>query len=302
MKLATSFIYDELPLWSAPFGLKLLEKVIFRSECRILDIGSGMGFPSIELVNRFGPSCIVYGIDPWADGLERANEKVKIMKLRNISFIPGTAEALPFENESFDLIISNNGINNVQDVNRSLAECFRVCRGGGQFVMTVNLPGTMKEFYTIFEKALKVCGLTRCISSIRDHIYEKRKPLKETLHSLKTAGFRVNDAEKDQFSLRFLNGTSLFNHYFIRLAFLDPWKSILNRADVPRVFTQLEKMLNVEAERKGELLLSIPFVCIDCRKEKMTAPGGKKKIIASNIISVMPSVSTPKSKLKELKS
>ncbi len=36
--------YDELPLWSASFGLFLLEHVPFRPSMRILDVGAGTGF------------------------------------------------------------------------------------------------------------------------------------------------------------------------------------------------------------------------------------------------------------------
>ena len=42
-------LYDELPLWSAPFGLMLLEQVPLRPGMTILDVGAGTGFMSIEL-------------------------------------------------------------------------------------------------------------------------------------------------------------------------------------------------------------------------------------------------------------
>ena len=42
-------LYDELPLWSAPFGLMLLENVRLRPGMTILDVGAGTGFMTIEL-------------------------------------------------------------------------------------------------------------------------------------------------------------------------------------------------------------------------------------------------------------
>ncbi|MBN1577163.1 MAG: hypothetical protein JW913_11460 [Chitinispirillaceae bacterium] len=56
---------DELPFWSAPFGLKLLDLIEYRRNITALDIGFGCGFPLIELAMRLGPTCTVYGIDPW---------------------------------------------------------------------------------------------------------------------------------------------------------------------------------------------------------------------------------------------
>ena len=48
-------LYDELPLWSAPFGLSLLDLVPMKSGLTILDVGAGTGFLTIELAERCGP-------------------------------------------------------------------------------------------------------------------------------------------------------------------------------------------------------------------------------------------------------
>lgn len=45
--------YDELPFWSAPFGISLLETVRLRPGMNVLDIGSGSGFPMLELADRW---------------------------------------------------------------------------------------------------------------------------------------------------------------------------------------------------------------------------------------------------------
>ena len=47
--------YDELPLWSAMFGLLLLEHVPLENVHLALDVGCGTGFPLIELAERLGP-------------------------------------------------------------------------------------------------------------------------------------------------------------------------------------------------------------------------------------------------------
>ncbi|MBV9110299.1 MAG: methyltransferase domain-containing protein, partial [Gemmatimonadetes bacterium] len=69
--------YDELPLWSAPFGMLLLDRVPMRRGMTALDVGCGTGFPLLELAQRLGPSCTVHGIDPWRPALARAREKLQ---------------------------------------------------------------------------------------------------------------------------------------------------------------------------------------------------------------------------------
>jgi len=260
-------VYDELPLWSAPFGMMLLDTVQLGPNIKALDIGSGAGFPLLELAQRLGDSCRVFGIDPWEPGLSLVNLKIKILELRNISAIKGMAEHLPFENNSFDLIVSNNGINNIQDPERALTECFRVSRPAAQMVITVNLPETMKEFYEVFERTLRGLGKNLEIKRMQEHIFHKRKPLSWTKALLQKTGFRIVETKIDSFKLRYLDGSTMFKHFLIRSSFLDPWKKVVAPEDLSQVFGLLEEDLNRIAQEKSELSLTIPMACIDCRKD-----------------------------------
>lgn len=259
-------IYDELPLWSAPFGISLLNRITYRHGMTVLDVGCGTGFPLLELAQRLGDSCKIVGIDPWPAGIERARIKASAMGVTNVELVEGKAEQMPFADGSFDLIVSNNGINNVEDERRALAECYRICKAGGQFVLTVNLPGTMVEFYEAYRTILRKAGREDLLDRLTHHIFSKRKPLTTTLQRLTDAGFVIEDANEDAFTMRFLDGTSLFNHYFMRLAFVQPWQDIVKN-DAPSVFDLLEEHLNKLALKNGGLALTIPFACISCRRE-----------------------------------
>jgi hypothetical protein len=52
-------VADELPFWSAPFGLKLLDLIDYKPAISAIDIGFGTGFPLIELAMRLGDSSAV---------------------------------------------------------------------------------------------------------------------------------------------------------------------------------------------------------------------------------------------------
>ena len=79
--------FDELPLWSASFGLLLLKHLELRPNLIVVDIGSGAGFPLMELAERLGKSCKLYGIDPWANANCRARKKIKNYGLTNVEII-----------------------------------------------------------------------------------------------------------------------------------------------------------------------------------------------------------------------
>jgi ubiquinone/menaquinone biosynthesis C-methylase UbiE len=87
---------------------------------------------------RLGSSSRIYGIDPWHAGMERARWKKEIMNVQNVELIRGLAEDMPFEDSFFDLLVSNNGINNVQSLSKTLTECSRVAKPEAQFVFTFN--------------------------------------------------------------------------------------------------------------------------------------------------------------------
>jgi ubiquinone/menaquinone biosynthesis C-methylase UbiE len=257
---------DELSLWSAPFGLALLDTVAYRPNLKVLDIGSGLGFPALELAQRLGPGSQVYALDPWEAASRRLTFKFRQMGLTNVTIVQDMAEAMPFADTSFDLITSNNALNNVQDIETAWQQCYRVARPDAQMVVTENLPESMRDFYDCLRQVCLDLSLDAAVSRIAEQIRSKRKPLDWTLALIRRTGFEVVECRQQEFSLRFTSGTAMLNHSLIRIGFLNGWKTIVPEPDQGRVFAQVEDRLNKLAERQGQLRLTIPFVCIDCHK------------------------------------
>jgi len=261
-------VVDELPFWSAPFGIKLLDKVIYKKNIKALDIGSGTGFPLVELAMRLGPSSKIYGIDPSKTALERTTLKLKYADIRNVELTEGVAETMPFENDSFDLIVSNNGLNNVQDLAKVLAECSRVSKMSAQFVFTFNTEATFKNFYDVFCDVLKERGLQEYEGKIGDHIFSKRRPVSEFKDLLSAEGFLIHAIDEDDFTYHFSDGTSMLNHFFIKLAFMGAWKEIVPPDLQYEIFCCIEDKINSLAERNLGFDMKVPFVTIDCNNTK----------------------------------
>lgn len=259
-------LFDELPFWAAPFGLRLLENVRMTKNSTVLDIGFGAGFPLTELAMRFGKSSKVYGIDPWEAAIKRAEKKLAFYGIDNVEIIRGIAEDIPLANQSVDLITSNNGLNNVSDLNKALDECSRIMKSGGQFIQTMNLNETMVEFYDIMEEVLIERAMKTEIDTMKNHIYTMRRPLEEVIDLVEQKGFSVKKVINDQFSYTFADGSTMLQYYFIRLAFLNSWKSIVPEDKQTEVFEAIENKMNKVANNQGFFKLNIPFVVIDSVK------------------------------------
>ncbi len=262
----TVSVIDELPLWSAPFGLKLLEKINYRKNITALDIGSGLGFPLLEVAMRLGKSSRVYGIDPWEVAIERIKTKIKIYGINNVEVIAGVAEKISLPDNSVDLILSNNGLNNVNNLKKAIEEISRVSKTGSQLVFTYNTDRTMIEFYSVMEAVLRERNLLNEIDAMKKHIYKKRRPVDEYRFLLEENGFAVKEIFQDEFNLLYADGTTMLNHFLITLAFIESWKEIVPEERQIEVFTEVEKQLNKIAENDGVFRLTVPYVLIDSEK------------------------------------
>lgn len=258
--------YDELPLWSAPFGLLLLKHLEYKPGLSILDIGSGAGFPLMEIAARFGKSCICYGLDIWTNANNRARKKIKNYELNNVQILEGSAEKIPFENNSIDLIVSNLGINNFENPLVVFGECSRILKANGLLALTTNLNGHWKEFYEIFEITVRQIGKEHLIGDLKNQ--QAHRGTVESISKLFTMnGFTVRRHFVESFEMKFLDGSAFLNHHFVKLGWLKSWTNLLIHEDAEQIFALLEQNLNLAAGKTGGLLLTVPMAFIEGRKK-----------------------------------
>ena len=260
--------HDELPLWSAPFGLMLLDRVPVKAGLRFLDVGAGTGFITLELAQRCGPDARVIAVDPWKPGMDRLRGKLDRLGVRNVVLIEQDAAALDLPDGSIDVVVSNLGINNFENAVAVLESCFRVAKPGGRLLLTTNISGHMSEFYDVYRATLIELGRNDRLAALDDHI-SHRGTVDSVSSMVADAGFRILHVDTHSFRMRFVDGSSLLRHYFIRLGFVDGWKSVAPPDAIQTTFETLERNLNIAAAERGELALTIPMACVDAVK-----PGG----------------------------
>lgn len=102
----------------------------------VLDLGSGAGIDVFLAAQRVGPTGKVIGVDMTEAMVGKAQANVVKLGLKNVEFRLGEIEALPAEDESVDVIISNCVINLSLDKGAVFQEVFRVLRPGGWMMIS----------------------------------------------------------------------------------------------------------------------------------------------------------------------
>lgn len=121
-----------------------------------LDIGCGSGALAIAVAKK-NPNAKVVGCDRWGKEYKEFSkllcaENAKAEGCKNITFQKGDATALPFEDESFDAVVSNYVYHNIPSTDRQeiLLETLRTLKKGGTFalhdIFSKNKYGYMEPF------------------------------------------------------------------------------------------------------------------------------------------------------------
>jgi arsenite methyltransferase len=257
--------FDDATLWSSPFGLLLLREMPLIYTGAVLDIGCGTGFPLIPLSQRLGPGVKVHGIDPWLAAVERAHAKAVAFKIPNIELHHGSATELPFDDDEFDLVVSNLGLNNFLDAPAAVAEAYRVLKHRGRLCLTTNPVGTFAVFYEVLMEALASLGEGEALHEVGQQIAARRTP-NQVEEMLKEAGLEVARTVEDVHVMRYSTGSAFLHDYLIILGFMPAWKELLEHAKRDGLFKIVEKKLNEISRKAGEFRVEVPMLYVEAVK------------------------------------
>lgn len=136
-----SFIPEEVLKISYGCGTPAGLKTVKPGET-VLDIGSGGGIDCFEASRLVGPTGRVIGIDMTETMLDIARKNAAVVATNlgypasNVEFRKGMADAMPVDDGTIDVIISNCVINLAPDKRKVFREMFRVAKPGGRFTIS----------------------------------------------------------------------------------------------------------------------------------------------------------------------
>ncbi len=143
----------------------------------IVDLGSGAGNDAFVARSIVGDTGRVIGIDMTPEMIDKARANAEKMKFDNVEFRTGDIEAIPIDDKSVDVVVSNCVMNLVPNKTQAFAETFRILKPGGHFsISDIVLEGKLPE--SVRKSAEMYAG---CVSGAEQ--------MTDYLDTIKKAGF-----------------------------------------------------------------------------------------------------------------
>lgn len=171
---------------------RAIEDLHLSADQRVLDLACGTGITSYLLSEQ--PGVEVVGLDYSTSNLERARQRAPCC--RPLTFVQGTADALPFDSDSFDAVICECAVSTFADKPTVAREIARVLRPGGRLAISDMavydaLPNDLAAFgrgWSCVDDALPLEGYRRLFEAAGltwRHTEDESEALKAMLLDLK---------------------------------------------------------------------------------------------------------------------
>lgn len=159
-----------VPAIGAPVADELLTAATLQPGERVLDVGCGTGLIARRAATAVGESGTVAGVDVAPDMIELA--RTIPVDGAPTEWHVGDAAALPFPDDSFDVVLCQMTLMFVPDRQVAVDEIHRVLTPGGRVV--INTPGPIQPTFELLEQAIvthispDLAGFVRMVFSMHD--------------------------------------------------------------------------------------------------------------------------------------
>jgi ubiquinone/menaquinone biosynthesis C-methylase UbiE len=157
---------------------RLCEAAQLTAHSRVLDVACGPGIV-VEALARVAGEVVACDLTP--EMLTKTEQRCAAAGLTNVRCRLGSAEALPFEDAAFDVVVSRSAFHHFPDPTAALGEMVRVCRADGRIIIVD---------VTTSEQA-EDAALHNALETLRDPSHVRMLPKSEFHRALGQAGLTV---------------------------------------------------------------------------------------------------------------
>jgi ubiquinone/menaquinone biosynthesis C-methylase UbiE len=148
--------YDDsaLGFW-ARSGERTIERLGLQPGMRVLDVACGSGASTLPAARRVGPTGKVIGVDLSDQMLAMGRDKARRAHLDQIEFRLGDMSSTGFPDASFDAVVCVFGVSFAPDMERLVAELWRMVKPGGRLAVTTWGPRLWAPLYDVWREAVR---------------------------------------------------------------------------------------------------------------------------------------------------
>jgi len=184
-----------VPVIGRPLAERLVEQAALQEGERVVDLACGTGIVARLAAERVGATGAVDGVDinPGMLGVART-----VSATANVRWFESSADALPFDDDSTDVVLCQMGLQFFPDKTAALIEARRILRAGGRLVL--NLPGPTPALFGTLESELAsqlspdVAKFVGMVFSLHEH--------DAVAELIRAAGFPTVEVQSETRSLR----------------------------------------------------------------------------------------------------
>ena len=156
-----SWGYDRSPLrFFRLVASRLVDLADVQRGQRVLDVATGTGAAALAAARRVGPAGRVTGVDIAAEMLAQARRNVAAADLSNVDLHEADAEALPFQDRTFDAVICASSIFFLPEMQAGPREWTRVVKLGGRVAFSAFGATAFQPQSDLFEVRIRLYGAT----------------------------------------------------------------------------------------------------------------------------------------------
>ena len=238
-RLAKVFDSDIWPLFGRRFAQLLLRELDPRPAAAALEIGCATGELTLELARRLDEASQITALELSAPLATRAQAKIAATPRtrRRVSIVQTATPLHPtlvLPETTYDICVSNLGLADAPEPQRTVSELANMLKPGGELVLTVPLRGTWGELLDIYREVLRdvLRDDRRTEALVALDAYVASFPEGDTCARwLEEAGLSNVEIAVDRWEVLFQSAREFFFAPLINLGPLSRWKQIAGRGD-----------------------------------------------------------------------